>query len=109
VAAAVLAVAVATFVAIGGNGLAGVQAKPAKPKPAKTQDTGKGDDGAPGSAKVTICHKGKVTLRISVNAVSAHELRHHDTQGACATTGAAKAKAKDAEGQKGKAKDTGDD
>ena len=34
--------------------------------------------------KVTICHKGKRTIRISVRAWPAHK-RHGDTQGACAT------------------------
>jgi hypothetical protein len=32
--------------------------------------------------KVTICHKGKNTIRISVRAWPAHK-RHGDTQGAC--------------------------
>jgi hypothetical protein len=35
-----------------------------------------------GGKKVTICHKGKVTITISVNAWPAHEA-HGDTVGAC--------------------------
>jgi hypothetical protein len=35
--------------------------------------------------KVTICHKGKHTLTVSVKAWPAHQ-RHNDTLGACATT-----------------------
>jgi hypothetical protein len=32
--------------------------------------------------KVTICHKGKVTIRVSLNAVQKH-LEHGDTLGPC--------------------------
>ena len=52
--------------------------------------------------KVTICHKGKNTISISVNAWPAH-LRHGDTEGACATTTsltAAQRKAKKAKQKK---------
>jgi 4-hydroxyphenylpyruvate dioxygenase-like putative hemolysin len=35
--------------------------------------------------KVTLCHKGKVTITVSKNAVKAH-LKHGDTVGACATS-----------------------
>ena len=37
-----------------------------------------------GKQKVTICHKGKRTIRISVRAWPKHEQRHGDTMGACA-------------------------
>ena len=48
-----------------------------------------------GGEKVEICHKGKNTISISVNALPAH-LRHGDTENECAAvagaTGAVKAK-----------------
>ena len=75
--------AVLAFAAIGGAGLAGGLAKPAKSQygPGQYQY----------GAKVTICHKQKVTIRVSVNAVP-HVKQHGDTLG-CATAAAAKAKA----------------
>ena len=39
--------------------------------------------------KVTLCHKGKKTIRVAPAAVSAH-LAHGDTLGACAGSKAAK-------------------
>ena len=42
--------------------------------------------------KVTICHKGKVTITISKKALPAH-LRHGDVVGTCAAAKAKKAKA----------------
>ena len=77
--------AVLAFAAIGGAGLAGGLAKPAKSQygPGQYQY----------GAKVTLCHKQKVTIRVSVNAVAAHVKQHDDTVGPCATAAAAKAKA----------------
>ncbi len=75
--------AVVAFAAIGGTGLAGGLAKPAKPQ----SGLGQYQYGA----KVTICHKGKVTIRISINALKAHQRRHGDTMGPCAAARAAKA------------------
>jgi thiol:disulfide interchange protein len=43
--------------------------------------------------KVTICHKGKVTIRISRSALPAH-MAHKDTLGPCSAKEKAKAKAK---------------
>ena len=76
--------AVAAFAAIGGTGLAGGLAKPSKAQygPGQYQNPG----------KVTICHKGKVTIRVSVRALPAHEA-HGDTIGPCSAAGAAKVKA----------------
>jgi hypothetical protein len=42
--------------------------------------------------KVTICHKGKVTITVSKKALPAH-LKHGDTVGTCAAAKAKKAKA----------------
>jgi hypothetical protein len=76
--------AVIAFAAIGGTGLAGSLAKPGKSQyaPGQYQYSEK---------KVTVCHKGKVTIRISVNALPAHT-RHGDTLGLCPALAAAKAK-----------------
>ena len=76
------AAAVLAFAAIGGTGLAAGLAKPAKAQygPGQYQY----------NAKVTVCHKGKVTIRISVNALKAHQA-HDDTLGTCAAARAAKA------------------
>jgi hypothetical protein len=78
---------VVAFAAIGGTGLAGGLAKPAKAQ-----------YGGPGqyqyNAKVTVCHKDKVTIRISINAWPAHEA-HGDAMGSC-TAAARAAKAKQA-------------
>jgi len=38
--------------------------------------------GFPADGKVTLCHKGKVTITVSANAVPAH-LAHGDTLGPC--------------------------
>ena len=85
----VVLAAVMAFAALGGTSLAGGLAN--TPKPGKAQY-------APGQyangAKVTVCHKGKVTIRISVAALKAHKA-HGDEVGACAQTSAA-AKAKKA-------------
>jgi hypothetical protein len=77
---------VVAFAALGGTSLAGDLAK--KPKPAKAQY-------APGQyangAKVTICHKGKVTIRISVAALKAHVKHPATTLGPCPESAAAAA------------------
>lgn len=77
--------AVVVFAAIGGTGLAGGLAKPGKAQyaPGQYQYSAK---------KVTVCHKGKVTIRISVNALPAHRA-HGDSMGLCPALAAAKAKA----------------
>ncbi len=77
--------AVIAFAAIGGTGLAGSLVKPGKSQyaPGQYQQSEK---------KVTVCHKGKVTIRISVNALPAHK-QHGDTLGLCPALAAAKAKA----------------
>ena len=77
--------AILAFAAIGGTGLAGSLAKPAKAQ------YGPGQYVNPG--KVTLCHKQKVTIRVSTRAVPAHQA-HGDTVGTCAQArAAAKAKA----------------
>ena len=75
----------ARFAAIGGTGLAGGLAKPGKAQyaPASTTFSEK---------KVTVCHKGKGMIRISVNALPAHR-SHGDSMGLCPALAAAKAKA----------------
>ncbi len=75
--------AVVAFATLGGTGLAGGLAKPAKPQ----SGLGQYQYGA----KVTICHKDKVTIRISINALKAHQRQHGDTIGPCAAARAAKA------------------
>ena len=82
--------ALVTFAVFGGTGLAGSTAKPTKAQYAPGQYQN--------ANKVTLCHKAKVTIRVSVNALPAHEA-HGDVVGTCAAA-AAKAKAK----AKGKAK-----
>ena len=77
--------AVLVFAAIGGTGLAGGLAKPGKAQYAPGQYTFS-------EKKVTVCHKGKVTIRISVNALPAHR-SHGDSMGLCPALVAAKAKA----------------
>jgi len=77
--------AVVAFAAIGGTGLAGSLAKPGKSQYAPGQYKNS-------EKKVTVCHKGKVTIRISVNALPAHE-RHGDALGLCPALATAKAKA----------------
>ena len=102
VASAVALGAVIAFAAIGGTGLAGSLAKPGKSQyaPGQYQYSEK---------KVTVCHKGKVTIRISVNALPAHRA-HGDTLGLCPALAAAKAKAAAAAAAaagKGKGKSSG--
>ena len=77
--------ALLVFAAVGGTGLAGGLAKPGKAQyaPGQYQYSAK---------KVTVCHKGKVTIRISVNALPAHKA-HGDSMGLCPALAAAKAKA----------------
>jgi hypothetical protein len=72
--AAVAAAAVAAFAVIGGTGLAGGLANP-----------GQAQYGAGGQyhGKVTICHKGWVTIRVAWAAWPAHRDRHGDTMGPC--------------------------
>ena len=82
--------ALVTFAVFGGTGLAGSTAKPTKAQYAPGQYQN--------ANKVTLCHKAKVTVRVSVSALPAHEA-HGDVVGTCAAA-AAKAKAK----AKGKAK-----
>ena len=78
--------ALVTFAVFGGTGLAGSSAKPVQAQ------YGPGQYNNPN--KVTICHKSKVTIRVSVNALPAHEA-HGDDVGTCAAAAAAaKAKAK---------------
>ncbi len=83
--------AMLVFAAIGGTGLAGGLAKPGKAQyaPGQYQSSEK---------KVTVCHKGKVTIRISVNALPAHKA-HGDSMGLCPALAAAKAKAAKAKGR----------
>ena len=63
------------FAAIGGTGLAGSLVKPVK---AQYGQYGPGQYVNPG--KVTLCHKQKVTIRVSTRALPAHEA-HGDTSG----------------------------
>jgi hypothetical protein len=87
------------FVAIGGVGIAAVASKPERTR-ISTETTA-----SQSPAKVTICHKGKVTLSVSANAVAAHRTHHGDTLGACAgaTAGASsKAKSGRKDGKSGK-------
>jgi hypothetical protein len=94
--------AVLAFAAVGGTGLAGGLAKPGKAQYAPGQY--KNSD-----KKVTICHKGKVTIRVSVNALPAHR-QHGDDTGMCPALAAAKAKAKAEAAKAADAKDDeGDD
>ena len=74
--------AVVAFAMIGGTGLAGGLKKPAKAQYAPGQYKNAG--------KVTLCHKGKVTIRVGAPAVKAHTA-HGDTVGACAQTSASNA------------------
>ena len=76
--------AIVAFAAIGGTGLAGSLAKPVKAQYAPGQFVNLG--------KVILCHKQKVTIRVSTRAVPAHAA-HGDTVGSCATARAAQAKA----------------
>ena len=76
--------ALVTFAVFGGTGLAGSTAKPTKAQYAPGQYQN--------ANKVTLCHKAKVTIRVSVSALPAHEA-HGDVVGTCAAA-AAKTKAK---------------
>ena len=112
-AAGITCVAVLAFGVLGGTGLAGSTDKPAKAakaKPVKPQGaTGQsrtGPDHA-SAGKVTLCHKGKVTLSISANAVAAHQARHGDTLGACA--GGATATGEKGKSDKAKGNASGED
>ena len=80
------------FAAIGGTGLAGGLAKPGKAQYAAGQYQSS-------VKKITVCHKGKVTIRISVNALPAHTA-HGDSMGLCPALAAAKAKAAKAKAAK---------
>lgn len=75
VAAATTVTAVAVFGAVGGVGLAGGVAS--------LHQYGPGPGQYQYSHKVTICHKGKHTIRVSERAWPAHR-RHGDTVGTCA-------------------------
>ena len=72
--------ALVTFAVFGGTGLAGSTAKPTKAQYAPGQYQN--------ANKVTLCHKAKVTIRVSVNALPAHEA-HGDVVGTCAAAAAA--------------------
>ena len=76
--------ALVTFAVFGGTGLAGSTAKPTKAQYATGQYQN--------ANKVTLCHKAKVTIRVSLSALPAHEA-HGDVVGTCAAA-AAKAKVK---------------
>ena len=74
VAAAVpVSAAVGLFAVLGSTGLAQTALAPAQDVVAQNQSAG----------KVEICHKGRNTISISVNALPAH-LRHGDAESACA-------------------------
>ena len=73
--ATVAGLAIAAFGAIGAPGLAGSHAEAVGAKDAPGQDVSPG--------KVTVCHKGKVTIRVSTRALPAHGA-HGDTVGTCA-------------------------
>ena len=75
----VVVAALVTFAALAGIGLAGSSVS--------ASQYGNGQYGK----KVTICHKGKVTITVSVNALPAHK-RHGDVVGTCAQAKAKKAK-----------------
>ena len=81
VVAVVAALAAAAFAVFGGVGLA-------KSGPGKA-NASQGQYGK----KVEVCHKGKKTLKVSVNAWPAHK-RHGDAAGTCAELRAKKLKAK---------------
>jgi hypothetical protein len=75
--------ALAAFAVIGGTGLAGGLANP-----------GKGQYGGQYQGKVTICHKGHVTIRVAMVAwLRAHQ-RHGDTMGPCSAAAVKAAKLK---------------
>jgi hypothetical protein len=85
--ATVAVLGIVAFAALGAPGLAGSHATQVDATDAPGQDASQG--------KVAVCHKGKVTIRISSRALPAHEV-HGDTVGSCAAgqaAGAAGAKA----------------
>jgi hypothetical protein len=86
----VAALAAAAFAVFGGVGLA-------KSGPGKA-NASQGQYGK----KVEVCHKGKKTLKVSVNAWPAHK-RHGDSAGTCAELRAKKLKAKKLKAAKHKA------
>jgi long-subunit fatty acid transport protein len=91
--AAALAIAVGmllAFAALGGVGLA--------------QTSGGGPGKGQYGKKVTICHKGKKTIRISKAALAKH-LRHGDTLGRCDRSAK---KGRKHDGHKGRKGDKGD-
>ena len=94
--------AMLAFAAIGGTALAAGLDKPAKAQQGTGQDLT--------ADKVTLCHKGKVTINVAAPAQKAHEA-HGDHVGACATTtSASAAKAKKAKKAKqSKAEDDEDE
>ena len=77
IAAAAAVSAIAVFGVAGGVGLAGGLAS------LHQYGAGAGQYQY-GKQKVTICHKGKRTLRISIRAWPKHSKNHGDTMGACA-------------------------
>ena len=85
--------AVVLFASLGGAGLAQTALAPARGL--VTQDQG--------GQKVEICHKGKNTISISVNALPAH-LRHGDTENECAVVAQATDTARTAKAEKGEKK-----
>jgi hypothetical protein len=88
-AAAALAIGMLlAFAALGGVGLAQTNGGPGGKQYGKN--------------KVTLCHKGKKTIRVAQPAVKAH-LKHGDTLGTCASAKAKKAKAAKAKAAKAKA------
>jgi hypothetical protein len=81
----IVVAAIAAFAVVGGSGLAGEFANP-----------GNAQYGAGGQyhGKVTICHKGHVTIRVAMVAwLRAHE-RHGDTMGPCSAAAVKAAKLK---------------
>ena len=64
--------AVGLFAVLGGTGLAQTALAPAHELVAQSQP----------SEKVEICHKGRNTISVSINALPAH-LRHGDTESTC--------------------------
>ena len=77
--------AIAAFAVIGGTGLAGELANP-----------GNAQYGAGGQyhGKVTICHKGHVTIRVAMVAWFRAHQRHGDTMGPCSAAAVKAAKVK---------------
>ena len=75
--------ALVAFAVIGGTGLAGGLANP-----------GKGQYGGQYQGKVTVCHKGHVTIRVAMVAwLRAHQ-HHGDTMGPCSAAAVKAAKVK---------------